>query len=102
MKIRRAIISVSDKAGLIPLAKELKRCKVEIFSTGGTLALLKQNKIPVKSISELTGFPEILDGRLKTLHPKVHGGLLYVRAKASHKREAKKQGILPIDLVVVT
>src|SRR3990167_6918885 len=101
MKIRRAIISVSDKAGLIPLAKELKRCKVEIFSTGGTLALLKQNKIPVKSISELTGFPEILDGRLKTLHPKVHGGLLYVRSNKKQSKEAKQHGILPIDMVVV-
>ncbi|HLD56342.1 MAG TPA: bifunctional phosphoribosylaminoimidazolecarboxamide formyltransferase/IMP cyclohydrolase [Candidatus Omnitrophota bacterium] len=101
MRIKRALISVSDKTGLIPLAKELARLRVEIFSTGGTLALLHKEKIKAKSISELTGFPEILDGRVKTLHPKVHGGLLFLRSKAAHKREAKKQGILPIDLVVV-
>lgn len=101
MKIKRAIISVSDKTGLIPLAKELKRLKVEIFSTGGTLALLKKNRISVRSISELTGFPEILDGRVKTLHPKVHGGLLYVRSSQVHRREAKAHGIQPIDMVIV-
>lgn len=101
MRIRRALISVSDKRGLILLAKELRRLKVEIFSTGGTLALLRKEKIKSKSISELTRFPEILDGRVKTLHPKVHGGLLFIRSKAAHKKEAKKQGILPIDLVVV-
>ncbi len=101
MKIKRAIISVSDKTGLIPLAKELKRFNVDIFSTGGTLALLKKNKISARSISELTGFPEILDGRVKTLHPKVHGGLLYLRSQKSHVREAKIHGIKPIDLVIV-
>ena len=73
-------MSVSDKGGLVPLVKELRKFGVEIFSTGGTLALLRKNKIVARSISELTGFPEILDGRLKTLHPKVHGGLLYLRS----------------------
>ena len=101
MKIKRALISVSDKTDLIPLAKELKRLKVDIFSTGGTLELLKKNQIPVRSITDLTGFPEILDGRLKTLHPKVHGGLLFVRTNKKQCREAKEHGILPIDLVVV-
>ncbi len=101
MNIKRAIVSVSDKTGLIPLAKELKKHGVEIFSTGGTLALLKENKISVRSISELTGFPEILDGRVKTLHPKVHGGLLYVRSSKAHVKEAKAHGIAPIDMVVV-
>src|SRR3989338_6022764 len=101
MRIKRALISVSDKTGLVQLAKELARLRVEIFSTGGTLALLHKEKIKAKSISELTGFPEILDGRVKTLHPKVHGGLLFLRSKTAHKNEAKKQGILPIDLVVV-
>ncbi len=101
MKIKRAIVSVSDKAGLIPLAKELKKQGIEIFSTGGTLALLKKNKIVVHSISELTGFPEILDGRVKTLHPKVHGGLLFRRSDKAHVREAKKHGIDPIDMVIV-
>ncbi len=101
MKIKRAIVSVSDKTGLIPLVKELKRFKVEIFSTGGTLALLKKNKIAVRSITELTGFPEILEGRVKTLHPKVHGGLLFLRSSKTQALEAKKHGILPIDMVIV-
>jgi len=101
MKIRRAIVSVSDKTDLIPLVKELKRFKVEIFSTGGTLALLKKNKIAARSITELTGFPEILDGRVKTLHPKVHGGLLFLRSSKTQVSEAKKHGIFPIDMVVV-
>jgi phosphoribosylaminoimidazolecarboxamide formyltransferase/IMP cyclohydrolase len=101
MKIKRALISVSNKTGLIPLAKTLVRYKVEIFSTGGTLALLKKEKIPARSISELTGFPEILDGRVKTLHPKVHGGLLFLRKCKKQSSEAKAHGILPIDLVVV-
>ena len=101
MKIKRAIVSVSDKTNLIPLVKELKRLKVEIFSTGGTLALLKKNHIAVRSITELTGFPEILEGRVKTLHPKVHGGLLFLRSGKQQTHEAKKHGILPIDLVVV-
>ncbi|MBI4358345.1 MAG: bifunctional phosphoribosylaminoimidazolecarboxamide formyltransferase/IMP cyclohydrolase [Candidatus Omnitrophica bacterium] len=101
MKIKRAIISVSDKTGLIPLAKELRRFKVEIFSTGGTLALLKRNQIAAHSISELTGFPEVLDGRLKTLHPKVHGGLLFLRSDKKQVREAKQHRIIPIDLLVV-
>lgn len=101
MKIKRAIVSVSDKTGLTPFVKELRRFKVELFSTGGTLALLRKNKVPVHSITELTGFPEILDGRLKTLHPKVHGGLLFLRSNKTQLREAKRHGILPIDLVVV-
>ena len=101
MKIKRAIISVSDKTGLIPLAQELIRLKVEIYSTGGTLALLTKNKIKAHAISELTGFPEILEGRVKTLHPKVHGGLLFLRSNEAHQREAEKHGILPIDLVIV-
>src|SRR3989338_3151033 len=101
MKIKRALISVSDKTDLIPLAKALNGLKVEIFSTGGTLALLKKSRIKVKSISELTGFTEILDGRVKTLHPKVHGGLLYLRNDKKQCAEAKAHGIQPIDMVVV-
>ncbi len=101
MKIKRAIISVSDKSGLVPLAKALVKFKIEIFSTGGTLVLLKKNKIKARSISELTGYPEILHGRLKTLHPKVHGGLLYLRSDAKQSAEAKEHGIEPIDMVVV-
>lgn len=101
MKIKRAIISVSNKDGVVDLAKALRSLDVEIISTGGTLALLEKNKIKALPISSYTGFPEMLDGRVKTLHPKLHGGLLYRRDKKAHVSEAKKHGILPIDLVVV-
>ncbi len=101
MKIQRALISVSDKTGLVDFARELAKMGVEIISTGGTCSLLQKEGIPVKEISEFTGFPEMLDGRVKTLHPKVHGGLLYVRDNAEHIAQAQSHGILPIDLVVV-
>ncbi len=101
MKVKRALISVTDKTGLVPFAKGLKRLGVEIVSTGGTLKLLSENGVKAKPIEELTGFPEIFAGRLKTLHPKVHGGLLFVRDDAKQKKEAKEHGIEPIDLVVV-
>lgn len=100
-KIRRALISVFDKTGLIPFARALKRQKIEILSTGGTLKTLHKAHIPVRSVSDFTGSPEILEGRVKTLHPKIHGGILYRRGEKSHEREAKRQGIVPIDLVVV-
>ena len=100
-KIQRALISVTDKTGLIDFAKELRALGVEIVSTGGTARSLKDAGIPVVEISEFTGFPEILDGRVKTLHPKVHGGLLYLRGNAEHEAQAAKHGIKPIDLVVV-
>src|SRR5580698_1727939 len=100
-RIQRALISVSDKTGLVDFAKELQALGVEIVSTGGTARALKDAGIPVVEISEFTGFPEMLDGRVKTLHPKVHGGLLYVRGNAEHEAQAAKQGIQPIDLVVV-
>lgn len=99
--IRRALISVSDKNGLIPFAKILNKHRVEIISTGGTLKALKEAKVPAISVEDVTGFPEMLDGRVKTLHPKIHGGLLFLRNKASHKKQVKKHGIKPIDLVVV-
>jgi phosphoribosylaminoimidazolecarboxamide formyltransferase/IMP cyclohydrolase len=101
MKIRRALISVSDKTGLVAFAKELVAMGVEIISTGGTAKLLQKEKIPVVEISEYTGFPEMMDGRVKTLHPKVHGGLLHLRDNAEHVAQAKEHGIPPIDLVVV-
>lgn len=101
LKIKRAILSVSNKDGIVDLAKKLKGFGVEMISTGGTLALLEKSKIKALPISAYTGFPEMLEGRVKTLHPKLHGGLLYRREKKTHVREAKKQGILPIDLVVV-
>lgn len=101
MKIKRALISVSDKTGILDLARELVKFGVEIISTGGTAALLKKEGIPSIEISEYTGSPEILDGRVKTLHPKVHGGLLYLRDKEDHVAQAKKHAIEPIDMVVV-
>jgi len=101
MKIKRALISVSDKTGLIEFARELSKMGVEIISTGGTASLLKKEGIPSVEISKFTGSPEIMDGRVKTLHPKVHGGLLYLRDNPDHLRQAKENGIEPIDLVVV-
>ena len=87
-KIQRALISVSDKTGLVEFARELHRLDVEIISTGGTARALKEAGVPVVEIGEFTGFPEMLDGRVKTLHPKVHGGLLYVRGNADHEKQA--------------
>jgi phosphoribosylaminoimidazolecarboxamide formyltransferase/IMP cyclohydrolase len=101
MKIKRALVSVSDKTGLVPFARRLFEMGVEIVSTGGTASLLKSEKIPHLQIGEFTGFPEILSGRVKTLHPKVHGGLLYVRDDPDHQRQAEESGIEPIDLVIV-
>lgn len=100
-KIKRALISVSDKSGIIELAKFLTDQDVEIISTGGTFKLLKDNHIPAKDISEFTGFPEIMDGRVKTLHPKVHGALLAVLDDADHQKQAKENHISCIDLVIV-
>jgi phosphoribosylaminoimidazolecarboxamide formyltransferase / IMP cyclohydrolase len=100
-KIQRALISVSDKAGLLPFAQILAQAGIEIISTGGTAKALRDAGLNVKDISEHTGFPEMLDGRVKTLHPKVHGGLLYIRGNATHEAAVKAHGIAPIDLVVV-
>lgn len=100
-KLKRALISVYDKTGLIPFARALRKHQFEILSTGGTLQALKEARIPARSVSEITGFPEILEGRVKTLHPKIHGGLLYRRGKKSDEQEMKKHGIPSIDLVVV-
>ena len=100
-RIQRALISVSDKTGLVDFAKELHAFGIEIISTGGTARSLKDAGIPVVEISEFTGQPEMLDGRVKTLHAKVHGGLLYIRGNPDHEAQAAKYGIQPIDLVVV-
>ncbi len=100
-KIERAVISVSNKTGLLDFSKQLKDLGVEILSTGGTAKFLRENGVQVKDISEFTGFPEILDGRVKTLHPKIHGGLLGRRDLPAHQEQMKKNGILPIDMVVV-
>jgi phosphoribosylaminoimidazolecarboxamide formyltransferase/IMP cyclohydrolase len=101
MKIQRALVSVSDKTGLVEFASALEAMGVEILSTGGTASLLRKNGVAATDISTFTGSPEILDGRVKTLHPKVHGGLLYLRDDAGHVAEAEANGVLPIDLVVV-
>lgn len=101
IKVQRALISVSDKAGIIELAKGLNELKVEILSTGGTAKLLRESGIAVKDVSEHTGFPEMLDGRVKTLHPMIHGGLLAVRDNPEHMEQLKKHGIKLIDMVVV-
>ena len=100
-KIRRAIISVTDKNGIEVFAKDLSQMGVEIISTGGTAELLKKAGIMVIGISNYTGFPEMLDGRLKTLHPKIHGGILGQRDKNEHVKQMEGHGILPIDMVVV-
>ena len=101
VKIKRALISVSDKSGLIEFAKELAAHGVELISTGGTAKAIKDAGIPVKDISEVTGFPEMLDGRVKTLHPVVHGGLLSLRDNKEHMDTIAKHKIQPIDLVCV-
>jgi len=100
-KIARALLSVSDKTGLIAFAQTLAAAGVELISTGGTAKALRDAGLTVKDISEHTGFPEMMDGRVKTLHPKVHGGLLYIRGNAQHEAAAKQHSITPIDLVVV-
>ncbi len=100
-KIQRAILSVTDKTGLVEFARKLADMGVELISTGGTAKLLRDSGVGVKDISELTGFPEMLDGRVKTLHPKVHGGILHRRGNPTHCNAVAEHGIHPIDLVVV-
>ena len=100
-KISRALISVSDKTGIVEFAQRLSRHGVEIISTGGTAKLLRENGLDVRDVSDLTGSPEMLDGRVKTLHPKVHGGILSIRGNEGHRAEMREHGIEPIDLVVV-
>jgi phosphoribosylaminoimidazolecarboxamide formyltransferase/IMP cyclohydrolase len=100
-KIQRAILSVTDKTGLVDFARKLSGMGVELISTGGTAKLLRDSGVSVKDISELTGFPEMLDGRVKTLHPKVHGGILHRRENPLHRTAVAEHGIQPIDMVVV-
>ena len=99
--IRRALISVSRKEGLVELAQLLHSLNVEVLSTGNTAEILKKENIPVLKVSDFTGSPEILEGRVKTLHPKIHGGLLGKRQDPKHLKEMEANQILPIDLVVV-
>src|SRR5690606_30862948 len=100
-KIQRALLSVSDKIGLVAFAQSIAAAGVELISTGGTAKVLREAGLAVKDISEHTGFPEMLDGRVKTLHPKIHGGLLHLRDNPEHVATVKEHGIAPIDLVVV-
>jgi phosphoribosylaminoimidazolecarboxamide formyltransferase / IMP cyclohydrolase len=100
-RIQRAILSVTDKTGLVDFARKLSGMGVELISTGGTAKLLRDSGISVKDISDLTGFPEMLDGRVKTLHPKVHGGILHRREDPKHQTAVAEHGIQPIDMVVV-
>ena len=100
-KIERALVSVSDKTGVVDFAKSLTRMGIEIISTGGTSKLLKENNVTVTEIAEYTGFPEILDGRVKTLHPKIHAGLLYRRERPEDEETIRNLGVKPIDMVVV-
>ena len=101
MAVERALISVFDKTGVLEFAKRLAALKIEILSTGGTSKLLRESGVAVKDVSEFTGWPEMLGGRVKTLHPKVHGGLLFRRNHAEDQKQAAEHGIAPIDLVVV-
>ena len=101
MPIKCALISVSDKTGVVEFAKKISTKGIEILSTGGTAKALKEGGVNVIEVSDYTGFPEMMDGRVKTLHPKIHGGLLALRDKAAHMEQAEKNGIKMIDLVVV-
>jgi phosphoribosylaminoimidazolecarboxamide formyltransferase/IMP cyclohydrolase len=100
-KIKRAILSVTDKTGLVEFARRLAAQGVELISTGGTARVLRDSGLAVRDISDLTGFPEMLDGRVKTLHPKVHGGILHVRSNPAHVAAVREHGIEPIDMLVV-
>jgi phosphoribosylaminoimidazolecarboxamide formyltransferase/IMP cyclohydrolase len=100
-KITRALISLTDKSGIEGFAKDLADLGVELLSTGGTAKKIREAGIAVKDVSEFTGFPEMLDGRVKTLHPKVHGGILNQRDNAEHQRQCVEHGLKPIDLIAV-
>src|SRR6266851_9700796 len=100
-KIGRALLSVYDKTGLMPFAETLAAAGAELISTGGTAKALRAGGLKVTDLSAYTGFPEMLGGRVKTLHPRIHGGLLYLRGDAQHEAAAKQHGIQPIDVVVV-
>src|ERR1700733_1557013 len=99
--VRRALLSVTDKTGLVEFARALAGHGVELVSTGGTSKTLREGGLAVRDISDLTGFPEMLDGRVKTLHPKVHGGILHIRDSEEHVAAVREHGIQPIDMVVV-
>jgi phosphoribosylaminoimidazolecarboxamide formyltransferase/IMP cyclohydrolase len=101
MPIRRVLISVTDKTGIIDFARGLSELGAEIISTGGTARMIRENGVAVRDVSEVTGFPEMLDGRVKTMHPKIAGGILAMRARPDHMRAIEEHGIAPVDMVVV-
>ena len=101
IRIRRAILSTHDKTGLVELARGLVDGGVELVSTGGTAGALEEAGLPVTSVSELTGFPELFGGRIKSLHPLIHGGILFRRDDANDRREAEENGVRPVDLVAI-
>jgi phosphoribosylaminoimidazolecarboxamide formyltransferase/IMP cyclohydrolase len=100
-RIRRALVSVFDKEGVVEFCRTLAAQEIEILSSGGTARLLRESGIDVVAVSDYTGFPEMLDGRVKTLHPRIHAGILAVRANAEHKADIERNDIATIDLVVV-
>src|SRR5437763_3701515 len=100
-KIRRALLSVSDKTGIVEFARELRRFNVELISTGGTAKALREAGLEVRDVADVTGFPEMMDGRIKSLHPRIHGGLLALRDNTEHLAAMLEHGIEPIDMVVV-
>jgi len=100
IEIKRAIISVSDKRGIVELADFLSKKGVEIISTGGTAKTIRESGIKVKDVSEFTGFPEILDGRVKTLHPRIYGGILAIRDNKEHQKQMKENNLVSVDLIV--
>src|SRR5712671_4277462 len=100
-KIQRALLSVTDKSGIADFARQLRELGVELISTGGTAKLLRDAGIEVKDVADVTGFPEMLDGRVKTMHPRITGGILAVRGNAAHREALASHGIQPIDMVVV-
>ena len=100
-QVKRALISVSDKTGIVEFARELHALDIEILSTGGTASMLRSEGIPVTSVSDITGFPEVMDGRVKTLHPKIHGGLLAVLDNEQHKQQMDEHDISSIDIAII-
>src|SRR5580704_5986365 len=100
-RIQRVLLSVTDKNGIVEFARALYELGAELISTGGTARLIREAGVPVRDVSEVTGFPEMLDGRVKTMHPKIAGGMLAIRGRADHMQALAQHGITPIDMVVV-
>ena len=100
-RIKRVLISLSNKTGIVEFAKELSSYNIEFLSTGGTAKILRESSLTIRDVSDYTGFPEMLDGRVKTLHPKIHGGLLGLRSNPNHVQTMKEHGIENIDMVIV-